>query len=309
MMARASAPGKIILFGEHAVVYGYPALAVPVSRVRAIANVTRIARGRSRVIAPGIHLDEFLDNLPADHPIRAIISSTMRQMGVDVLPACKIYIHSTIPVASGMGSGAAIAAALIRALALFVGRSLDDGTVNSLTFESEKSFHGNPSGIDNTVVTYEQPVFFVRGQPFQTVTVGKPLRIIIANSGIPSQTKVVVSDVRRLWEANQSHYNAIFEQMGRISHQGRQAIESGEIQLMGRLMDENHALLQELGVSSRQLDALVMAARPGGALGAKLSGAGRGGNMIALVDEKSRPAVIRALKAAGAVQIIATRVG
>jgi mevalonate kinase len=305
----SSAPGKIILFGEHAVVYGRPALAVPVTQVQAKATVSENSRGGIMIEAPNINLSADLSSLAADHPLVAVISSVFSTLKISNPPACTVYLQSTIPVAAGLGSGAAVSVAIIRALSAFLGKPLPDDKVNSLAFEAEKLYHGTPSGIDNTVVTYAKPVYFVLRKPIKTFHVGAPFSIMIGGTGVSAPTKESVSSVRKLWLADKTHWEKVFTKIGDIVWNARQAIERGDIPELGKLMDANHALLQEMTVSCAELDDLVEAARNSGALGAKLSGGGRGGNMIALVEKENAPAVARALSSAGAKRTILTQVG
>jgi mevalonate kinase len=305
----ASAPGKIILFGEHAVVYGQPAIAVPVTQVRATATVTPNFRGKSgdvQIIAPNINLESNLAALPPGNPIGSAVNQVFANLGIDRIPACTLKVTSTIPVASGLGSGAAVSVAIIRALSGFLGRQLSNETVSALAYEVEKIHHGTPSGIDNTVVTYAQPVYFVKGHPIKTFAIAKPFTIIIGDTGIPSPTKESVGDVRTAWQADPKHYERFFAVAGNITQTARQAIERGHLERLGPLMDENHALLQEIGVSSPELDRLVNAAKSAGALGAKLSGGGRGGNMIALGHNDN--GISQAMRSSGAVNTISTQV-
>ncbi|MCS7011609.1 MAG: mevalonate kinase [Anaerolineales bacterium] len=304
----ASAPGKIILFGEHAVVYGRPALAVPVTEVRATASVQRSTDPGVWLEAPVIGLRAELSCLPQDHPLAAAVRSVFSTLDIETPPDCVIHVDSTIPVASGLGSGAAVSVAVIRALAAYLGHRLPDERVSALAYEIEKLHHGTPSGIDNTVITYAQPVYFVRGQAMERLQVGAPFTLVIGNSGIPAPTKESVGDVRRLWEADPPRWEKVFDQIADIVRRARELIENGAWRGLGKLMDTNHALLQELTVSSEALDRLVEAARRAGALGAKLSGGGRGGNMIALVERQNAPVVAEALLAAGATQTMITQV-
>ena len=308
-MTKASAPGKIILFGEHAVVYGRPALAVPVTQVHADVEVADSPRAGVWIEAPDIGLHAELNSLPSDHPLAAVIHNLFFALGVDPFPSLRIKVASTIPVASGLGSGAAVSVALIRALASSLGQSLTDEEVNHLSFEIEKLHHGTPSGIDNTVVTYAKPVYFVKGQPIGLFKAGRPFTIVIGDTGIPAPTRESVSDVRQLWESDKARWEKVFDEVGEIAKEARKRMENGEWESLGELMNQNHALLQEMGVSSPELDRLVEAARKAGALGAKLSGGGRGGNMIALVKPDSAESVSRSLKAAGARRVIITRIG
>jgi len=318
-MAIASAPGKIILFGEHAVVYGRPALAVPVLQVHADARADLVTNKRIGkkwadailVEAPDIQLFSPLSRLltePIPDPLAAVISSVFQLLGISHPPALKITITSTIPVASGLGSGAAVSVAVIRALSAALGHTLSDEQVSQLAYETEKLHHGTPSGIDNTVIAYAKPVYFVRGQPIQIFSVARPFRLVIADTGQAAPTKESVGDVRKLWEADQHRWEAVFDKVGKIVVAAKEAIESGEIASLGPLMDANHALLQEMTVSSPELDRLVLAAKAAGADGAKLSGGGRGGNMIARVQPEKAESVASALKAAGARNTIITTI-
>ncbi len=306
---KSSAPGKVILFGEHAVVYSRPALAVPVNQVHVDVDVLDSSRAGIWIHAPIIDLHAELTSLPSDHPIASVILKLIQIFGISQTPNLEINISSTIPVAAGLGSGAAVSVALTRALSSFLSHPLSNDEINSLVFEIEKLHHGTPSGIDNTVITYNMPVYFIKGQPIETFKTGKPFTIVIADTGIPALTKESVGDVRRLWLKDTNYFENIFNEIAQISLIARRSIESGKPELLGELMDHNHALLQEMTVSSPELDTLVSAAKDAGALGAKLSGGGRGGNMIALVDQPTAESVASALISAGAKRTIITEIG
>jgi mevalonate kinase len=319
-MSAASAPGKVILLGEHAVVYGRPALAVPVMQVQASATVEKTGEFTGEnwadsvlVAAPDIGLFSPLSRIQSEHaphPLAAVLQIVLQRLGIDRPPAFRVTIRSTIPVASGLGSGAAVSVAFIRALAGFFEHPLNDEQVNQIAYEIEKLYHGTPSGIDNTVITYARPVYFVRGTPIQTFSVARPFTLVIADTGQAAPTKESVGDVKKLWEADKSRWEVVFDKVGEIVREARNAIESGDVSRLGPLMDTNHALLQEMTVSSPELDRLVLAAKTAGADGAKLSGGGRGGNMLALVRQKENaPAIAEALQTAGAKNVIITPVG
>ncbi|HSL31224.1 MAG TPA: mevalonate kinase [Anaerolineales bacterium] len=307
-MSQSSASGKIILFGEHAVVYGRPALAVPVTQVQAQVHISDSARPGIWIDSPDVHLSAELNALPSDHPVASVIHNFLFLARLSRFPNLEIKISSTIPVASGLGSGAAVTVALARALSVHLRHPMGDEEINAFAYEIEKLHHGTPSGIDNTVITYGKPVYFVKGQPIETFKVGEPFTILIAGTGIVAPTKESVGDVRRLWTNDRSRWETIFDKIGEISFTARRAIEAGKWELLGELMNENQALLQTLTVSSPELDRLVEAARGAGALGAKLSGGGRGGNMIALVHAGSAETVSTALREAGAKSTISTQV-
>ena len=307
-MTTSSAPGKIILFGEHAVVYGRPALAVPVTQIHADVEVLDSPRAGIWINAPDVNLHAELNTLPSDHPIASVIHNLLFLSGISPFPSLSMDITSTIPVASGLGSGTAVTVALTRALSSHINHAMNDEEVNAFAYEIEKLHHGTPSGIDNTVVTYARPVCFVKGQPIEVFKVGAPFTIVIGDTGISAPTKESVRDVRRLWEADQVQWESRFDEVGGIAKRARSAIGGGNWKELGELMNQNHALLQEMTVSSPELDGLVSAARNAGALGAKLSGGGRGGNMIALVEHAAAQAIAEALTSAGAKHTIITRI-
>ncbi len=299
----ASAPGKAILFGEHAVVYGRPAIAIPLSQVQAKVIVTAEplgTPGKVHVEAPDIELTSDLDRLDANHPLAVLLNGIRQHLGIPRLPAFCLRIRSTIPIAAGLGSGAAVSVATARAVTAFLGHPLTDEVISQLAYEVEKLYHGTPSGIDNTVVTYARPIYFRRGEPFTALQIAEPFTLVIADSGSKSLTGEVVADVRRQWQRNQNKIEALFDAIAEICEQARQVIEQERSWRLGELMTRNHSLLQELNVSSPELDRLVEAALQAGATGAKLSGAGRGGNMIALTEADSASRVAAALEQAGA---------
>lgn len=307
----ASAPGKIILFGEHAVVYGRPAIAMPVAEVQAKAALQPGDIGAGlRIIAPDLARDYFLTEAKSDDPLAAIIQATLRQLNQTNLPDANLHISSTIPLGRGLGSGAAISTAIVRALAQLFNQPLAPAEVSALVYEVEKLYHGTPSGIDNTVVAFEQPVYFIKGRPLQRMRVKHPLTLVVGDTGIVVPTHTVVGDLRRRWQAEPERYEGYFDEIGVIVNQARVAIEEGRLGPMaiGELMNENQELLETLGVSSPELERLIEAAHQAGALGAKLSGAGWGGNMIALVESSAAAAVAQALREAGAAQVITTEV-
>jgi mevalonate kinase len=307
---RSTASGKAILFGEHAVVYGEPAIAVPVTQVRATAIIEPAEPGQGlTLVAADLGTSIVISDAPKDAPLAVAAWCTLSHLAAPA-PDATLTVRSQIPVASGLGSGAAVSAALVRALASFLGRSLTPAEVSGLVFEVEKIHHGTPSGIDNSVIAYERPVYFERDAASGPVlmSVGAPFNLLIADTGLPSPTRLMVDRVRRSWQQHPERYQALFGRIGRIAREARRRIESGEIDGLGMLMNENHALLIELGVSSPILDGLVGAARAAGASGAKLSGAGQGGAIVALVAPELTDEVAMAAMAAGAATVMGTEV-
>lgn len=309
MLTTASAPGKIILLGEHAVVYGRPAIAVPVWEIVATATITDLPAGSHCVlIAPDIGLQTRLIDAPESLALALVVRLTLARLDLPPDPNWQITVASTIPIASGLGSGAALSTALVRALYAHTGQPVTPAVVSELVFESERLYHGTPSGIDNTVIAYGLPVWFVKGQSPTIFTPRQPFTLVIADSGIAAPTKTTVADVRLGWQADPVGYERRFDAIAQLTVAARQAIEEGEIAELGPLFDRNQALLVELGVSSLPLERLTQAAKTAGALGAKLSGGGRGGNVIALVGPEKIMAVQQALFANGAKSALVTTI-
>lgn len=298
----ASSPAKVILFGEHAVVYGQPAIAVPVSALRAYAEV-QATDLPFRIVARDLDEKEISFNI--DDPLAQVARLTLERIGKPI-PQVSITVKSDIPIASGLGSGAAISTAIVRALLDYFGISLPNEAINEIVYEVEKIHHGTPSGIDNTVIVYEQAVYFVRGKGIETISNATPFTLLVADTGQSALTKVAVGDLRKLYEAETERIQPMIEAVGQLVEKAREAMRIGNVPALGKLMLENHALLQQLTVSSPELDKLVAAAMDAGAIGAKLSGGGRGGNMIVLTAAEDKTAISQALKNAGAVRVFET---
>jgi mevalonate kinase len=313
-MFTGTAPGKVILFGEHAVVYGRPALAAPLIHLRARATVEATGEPDALLLVPDLDRQGLLSTTPPDNPLAAVIRVIEKHLARSLADGYSLSVTSAIPIAGGLGSGAAISVAVIRALAAYLGvaESLSREEVSGMAYEVERLHHGTPSGIDNTVIAFEQPVYFVRRRPENVIrafTPPEPLRLLVGDTGIRSRTKDVVEDVRRQWQANHDQFEAIFDACGRVAEAGYAALARGDRAAVGALMNENHAWLVEMTVSLPALNRLVDAARTAGAVGAKLSGAGRGGNVIALVTSQTEQAVTDSLYRAGAVRVYTSDVG
>ncbi len=316
--ASGDAPGKAILFGEHAVVYGQPAIAVPLMQVRAQAAIQARPPGSGiQIVAadlPGPNTDRvgysyFLEDAEPDDPLRRSIELSLAAFGQTSPLDFSITVTSSIPIGRGLGSGAAVATAVVRALAAFAGFDPDSQQVSDIVYEVEKLHHGTPSGIDNTVIAFEQPVFFVRGQPPVLLCLGRRLSLVIGDAGPARPTKEVVGYVRERYRSQPERYGALFAAVGELVNAARRCLESGDLAVIGRLMNQNHRRLVEMGVSSPMLDRLVQTAVDAGALGAKMSGAGWGGSMVALVETQTIEPVSAALRQAGARGILTTDMG
>ncbi|MBE0685077.1 MAG: mevalonate kinase, partial [Anaerolineaceae bacterium] len=198
----STAPGKTILFGEHAVVYGQPAIAVPVNERMAKVKIFPLIGSQSGQIqftAPQIQFEQNYNEMDKHHPFRIALEQVKNFLDILQYPACIIHLSSTIPISSGLGSSAAISVALIKGLFEFVGYQASENVLSDLAYKVEVEFHGTPSGIDNTVVAYRKPIFFQKGKDIEFINLGEDFTIIIADSGIRGNTKVAVAGVRERW--------------------------------------------------------------------------------------------------------------
>lgn len=311
-LAVATAPGKVILLGEHAVVYDQPAVAVPVRAVEARATV----RLSDRPLAITAHfpagegrppLEIDMAAPPPASPLAAAATAALQHAGRTALSPWAIEITSSIPTGRGLGSSAAVAVALVRAIGQAASEDWDEATLAALAFASEKQVHGTPSGIDNTVAALGRPIRFAQGRA-KPLAVGAPLTLVIADTGDVGATREIVAGVRERYQTQQTTYDDWFRRIGRLADEAAAAIAEGQVIRLGHLMNSNHLILQALQVSTPALDLLVGAARAAGALGAKLSGSGGGGVVVALSLPGKAAEVAAAMRAAGAVQVIDTTV-
>lgn len=281
--SQARAPGKVILLGEHSVVYGQPALALPLDRGVTVRCEPAAALRLKSVPAAGAHaMQEATEQVAA-------------QLGN---PLVEITIDSDIPLSAGLGSSAAVAVALTRALAASAGRTLPDDELLRLAEGMEQTFHGRPSGIDHTTCALAAPLRFVRGPPHQVTRLSvKKLEWVVALSGPRQGTKEKVLGLRQAWEREPERIGAKFAAIGQIVEAGQAALLAGDERELGRLFDANQAILAELGLTTPAIDALLAQMRGLGAYGAKLTGAGGGGAVIALHPEPAK--LVRALEQAG----------
>jgi mevalonate kinase len=212
-----------------------------------------------------------------------------KKMGIDLsTKGVSITLEGNLYAASGIGASAASCVAVTRALAEYFEMNLSDEEINEIAFEGEKGYHGTPSGVDNTASTYGGLIWFQKGEKniIDRIALSSPVEIVIGNTGKVTDTKIAVEGVRQRKEKNPKKYQEVFDRAENIAYLAKRAIHDGSLQDVGKLMNENHKLLQQIEVSSRELDFLVSVARESGAFGAKLTGGGLGGNMIALTPGK-----------------------
>lgn len=297
---RQSAYGKIILLGEHAVVYGRPAIALPIPL--AVEAAVRKEGDGINVLIPRWGIEQKVR--PSAPGFAGIIATLMSQIGL-ANENMTIEVFPHIPRAMGLGGSSALAVAILRAADEAYGLQLSDGRINELAFECEKTAHGTPSGIDNTVATYGAPLLYQRQQDeaqqqarFTNVTLGQPLEMVIGVTGKESLTADTVARVRASWQQYPDRYESLFDQIGQLTTIGHDALQDGRLEELGELMNLCHGYLNALQLSTPELEELVHLARRHGAIGAKLTGGGGGGSMIALCPDATN-AVQKAFEAAG----------
>jgi hydroxymethylglutaryl-CoA reductase len=292
----ATAAGKIILFGEHAVVYGRHALAVPiVDAVR--AAVMRSDKSTELTVKQwGLH--DVVDSSSSDG-IDAAVTLILEELGVGG-ENFSIIVNSSLPRGMGLGSSAALAVAITRAVARCTGTDVDDERVNAIAFACEKLAHGTPSGIDNTLSCYGEPMLFQNtgSLEIQTLRLEEFPPLVIGLSHAAGPTHEQVAGVLSRFKQDKKRYDLLFDQMGEISRSGAEALVARQYDVLGRSMNICHGLLNAIEVSTPDLENMIAVARNNGAIGAKLTGAGGGGSIVALCPG-TEDAVIEALHQAG----------
>jgi mevalonate kinase len=273
---RGRAGGKVILLGEHVVVYGRPAIAAGLP----IGLEVEVSSGAG----PAVTSDDPL--LADDARPRTLLVEAARLMGLDP-EGIVARVRSELPAGRGVGSSAALAVATLRALAAAAGRRLDTAAELDAGRRLETIFHGTPSGIDPAAAALGTCFRFVRGEPpsVTPVRAAVPLPLVIAFGRRPRSTGAAVGGLRERWQAAPDRYEALFDDVAAVVRRGEAAAVAGDLRALGRTFDDNQALLERLGVSSDETAALVAAARGAGALGAKLTGGGAGGAVIALAAD------------------------
>ncbi len=292
----AAAAGKVILLGEHAVVYGKHALAVPIPD--AVSAVIDRGEGGMSLRIPEWNFSKTIDPAGADG-VDALVMTIANAVGVTA-SGFDITVHSRLPRGMGLGSSAAIAVAIVRAFDGLLCLGLDDERVNEIAFECEKHAHGTPSGVDNTLATFARPMLFRNPGTLQVSYIEPPvtLPLLVAWGAEAGDTREQVRGVRERRGQEPQTFDALFDEIDRLSQQGAEAFRAEDIGQLGRLMNVCHGLLNAIGVSTPEIERMVDIARRNGACGAKLTGAGGGGSIVALCP--GRLAEVRqALHAAG----------
>ncbi len=309
-MGKGSGYGKVILFGEHFVVHGVPGIVSAIDSTTD-AEVKKASKGINvkdeRKTAKGYSEEKRLQQMES-------IDRMLKAMGIDPKIALNIWVGGTLPGFSGLGASAASSVAIARAIAQELGMKVAEEMINQVAYEAEKAYAGNPSGIDNTAATFGGLMWFKKnlggGQDLvERLAIEAPVEIVIGSTGKVANTKAMVEGVSERKLKNPQKYNSIFKRAEELAYEGRAALEFYNLKKIGELMNENHRLLQEIEVSSKELDLLVDVARNQGAVGAKLTGGGGGGCMFALTPGKElQGKVASAIKSLG-FEVLSTKIG
>ena len=273
--------GKAILFNEHFVVYGIPAI------VSAIGNYTT-----SKIEPISGSGWKIIDNRKATPNYKSdkidqqkeSINLMIKKMDLDLSKGIQITLNGNLYAASGIGASAASCVAIARALSEHFNLNFSDDEINNIAYEGEKVYHGTPSGIDNTASTFGGLIWFEKAENkiIDRIEIQNPIEIVMGNTGKVANTTAAVAGVKERKVKNPEKYDQIFDRAENIAYLAKDALQDEDLRELGKLMNENHKLLSQIEVSSRELDFLVKLARDHGAYGAKLTGGGLGGNMIAL---------------------------
>jgi hydroxymethylglutaryl-CoA reductase len=290
--------GKVVILGEHAVVYGRHAIAAPIPMT--IKALVEDCDEGIHLIIPRWGVEYQLapnaqDRRSFERPAGVMLDKlglSGRGMRIEVFPE--------VPRSMGLGGSAAMAVAIVRALDKHFKLGLSDAEVNALAFESEKVAHGSPSGIDNTLACYGRPIVFRPGEPplVEPLNIKQPIPAVIGITGYEGLTAKTVGRVREAWLKDRKLYERIFDQIDALTLRGVQAIQDNDLELLGELMNICHGMLNALQVSTPELEKLVDISRENGALGAKLTGGGGGGSIVAICEGETAP-VVNAIRAAG----------
>jgi mevalonate kinase len=270
----AFGPGKIILLGEHAAVYGQPVLAGAISRGVTVRAVPSTALKLEPL--PGL-------NAAQREALERAVKAAVR---LSKAPPVAISVESNLPVSMGLGSSAALSVAVSKLLLTACGKSFGTKQVLALAAAMEGEFHGTPSGVDHTTSARAELILYRREGPTKAVKAKKRLHVVVALAGERTATKTTVAALRERREKWPRRYTRLFTEIGRLADEGAKAVARGDLEELGDLMNMNHGLLWAMQLSSERIDTMVRRMRSLGAFGAKLTGAGGdGGAVIGLFSD------------------------
>ena len=311
--AKASAPAKVILFGEHFVVYGGPAILAAINK-RISVDARILSHEEDRIIISsdiGV-VGEYRHNgdfnpLEGGSKAKAILDPLYEAI-IQVLrtrnkkkTGIEVSISSRVPLGIGLGSSAASCVATVAAVNSLFQKNTSRHQVCELAIESERQIHKRTSGADCYVSTFGGLIHYCsKSKDFKNIKTNESLSLVVASTGIKHYTSDLVSSVKRFKDRNETLFESLAKQASEICLQAWTAIESGKCEKIGELMNENQIILQQIGVSHHKAQKIIDLCNKAGAIGAKITGAGGGGAVIALAASKMESVKIASqVKAAG----------
>jgi mevalonate kinase len=292
MAAEGIGHGKVILLGEHSVVYGKPALAAAIARG---CRASAVPAGEASLTVEPWGVRVFAQRSEEDLE-REQLRRAFEVVCESYATPLEVSARMDIPGSAGLGGSAALGVAVIRACDAAVGVTRDDAAIIGLSLRWERVFHGTPSGVDNAMATRGGVAVYRKGQPLAPVALRRALSLAVAHSGEPGRTKETVASVRRQYEQNPAKLDQVFDAIEALVINAKTALERAELERLGQCMNLNQQLLSGMLVSTSRLESMCKSAREkAGALGAKLTGGGGGGCMIALGRDAAHAEEIAAL--------------
>ncbi len=284
-IATGTSPGKLILIGEHAVVYGKPAIALPFPMVEVKSNVKK--GEKELILVSPFYTGPMIETPARLKGLYVCVQETFKKLNKMKEPL-QIEIESTIPIGRGLGSSAALAIAIVRSLFAFYKKTLPKQWLMELVHLAETYAHGNPSGIDMQAAIHDEPIWFEKDRVIEEIDIRTSIHLVVADSGRIGDTRTAVSSIKEKLEKYPLETNRYIEKLGNLTFNSKEALAKGDVAKLGILLTEAHTHLKELGVSDDGLDQLVQEALKLGALGAKLTGGGRGGCILALASSSKQ---------------------
>ncbi len=292
--------GKLILLGEHAVVHGRPALACGIERG---AHATAVAADAPSLLVEPWGVDVAPDPSSDVELARAFDAALS---SYDERPSVRVSVEVDLPGGAGLGCSAAIGVAVLSAIDEAIGATRTPDAIADASIAWERVFHGNPSGVDGAMAACGGVAVFRRGEPLERITPKKALTLVVGHSGEAPSTREMVESVARQLARAPERVEEVFDGIAALVQNGRFAVVAGDHEHLGQLMNLDQTLLNALLLSTARLEELCSVARIAGALGAKLTGGGGGGCMIALVADRDAAApVVAALEALDASPFVA----
>lgn len=286
VLAKAKGFGKIILFGEHFVVYGLPGIASGIDKYVEV-EIEKIKASTDVIFDDKVFKEKFSIKEQPEHVKTKMLNAMFEKEQFVKLEGLKITINSNMPYGAGLGYSAALAVAIARAMNQLFDLLWKDEQINEAAHKSEQIIHGNPSGIDTACATYDSVIWFEKDlekkkDSVRRLKCGKSLQCLLVDTGIKHHAKETIELVQKYKEKNSKKFDVMCADYKKLAGKAKQEIQYGGVNELGKLMNQNHLMLKEIGLSTKEIDEIVKVAIYDGALGAKITGAGMGGNVLIL---------------------------